>query len=251
MPHFFVPPQNRKGLSFHFGPEESNHLVKVLRKKDGDVVEIFDGEGGVWSASLLDCSNPARVKGRVLENASPPQSKLTLPSISLEIYPALLKGERFDWMLEKLTEIGVSAIHPVVTERTLVILEPGRIATRTERWKKIALSAAKQCGRADLPQVFPPIPFQEARKPSASCDLDLFLWESEEKTSLSEALKKWEASRPSKNSYSVRLFAGPEGGYTMKEAGIAKQSGAAWVLLGENILRAETASIAAASRILL
>ena len=251
MPHFFVPPKNRKGFFFFFDADESNHLVKILRKKSGDVIQIFDGEGRVQSAKILDCSNPARVSGQILEVPGAGGDHAPPPEISLEIYPALLKGERFEWMLEKLTELGVSSIHPVMTERTLIRLKPNQAGPKKRRWEKIVLSAAKQSGRADLPAVFPPVPFADVQRSSPPCDLNLFLWESEEKTTLSEVLKKWEESKPSKNSYTVRLFTGPEGGYTMKEAMFAKRSGAVWVLLGENILRAETASIAAASRILL
>lgn len=252
MPNFFVPRGNIQGKAFFFDETESRHLAKVLRKKEGDSLQIFDGEGSLYPVRLTDCSDPKKVRGEILssfEETNPRLSHLdsARSKISVTLYPAILKGPRFDWLLEKAVELGVLAIRPVFTERTLVKLDAKECLNKKDRWQKIALAAAKQCGRADLPSVDFPQKFETALDSAPKDGERWVLWEREKRTrlsSLAEDLAK------SKKDVVVSLFTGPEGGFSEKEIKLAKVSGTTPVMIGPYVLRAETASMAAISRIL-
>ena len=151
--------------------------------------------------------------------------------------------------IEKLTELSVQEVRPILTERTVVRIKPQDFSGKTRRWEKIAMSAAKQCGRGTFAKVHPPTAFQTAVASLPKNDLNLILWESEEKKSILEALE--DALRTQKTGLRVNLLVGPEGGFSVREADLAQAQGAIPVHLGENILRAETASVAAASFLLL
>ena len=267
MPHFFVPPKNQKGRSFFFDESESRHISRALRKKSGEFVSIFDGQGGVQRAKILDVSNASRVTGEIVGDSSDPDSA-PKPKRILKIYPALIKGPRFEWMIEKLTEMGVASIHPTVTERTVVRIKSEQSESKLKRWKKIALAASKQSGRSDIPDILAPVSFDQAvnsdralseEVPHPWCykgaaqnkeTLDLLLWEGEENLTLSQALSKFTESHPKSENFSIRLFFGPEGGLTIPEVEKAKGHGILTVGLGQNILRAETAAIASAAIVL-
>ncbi|OGR86516.1 MAG: hypothetical protein A3A86_04060 [Elusimicrobia bacterium RIFCSPLOWO2_01_FULL_60_11] len=251
MAHFFVSPSNFKGRRFIFDPAESRHLARVLRKKAGDMIQVFNGEGIVQAAVLLDVSDPERVEGELTDQALPfGRSRLTSKKIaSVSVIPAVLKGPRFDWLIEKLTELSVHEISPILTERTVVRMKPQDFSGKTRRWEKIALAAASQCGRKSSAKVRPPRTFEEALASLPKNDLNLILWESEEKKSISEAIG--DRLQIQRSGIRVNLLVGPEGGFTVREADLAQSKGAVPVHLGEHILRAETAAIAAASFILL
>ncbi len=248
MPNFFVPARNIRGTHFFFDETESRHLLKVLRKKEGDTLQIFDGEGSVYSAKLSDCSDPKKVQGEILESSiNPERSELDFlhSRVTLDIYPAVLKGPRFDWLLEKATELGVSSIHPVATERTLVQVRPEDAVAKLNRWEKIVMSAAKQCGRAQLPAMDPLVSFKSVAVPSAGA-VNVILWEREKKTLLSSVI----SDLPRRGPVRIRLFTGPEGGYAQSEIDLARKAGLMTAALGPHVLRAETAALAAISRIL-
>ncbi len=243
MPHFFVPPKNFKGRQFFFDPSESRHLSRVLRKKPGDLIRVFDGAGTVQDASILDISDAERVTGELSETPALSHRPQAENIQTVNLYPAILKGPRFDWLLEKLTELSVTEIHPLFTARTVIRIPRDEAAEKTRRWEKIILSAAKQCGRKNFAKIFSPLNFEQAVLSLPKDHLNLILWESEEKMSLSAALAR--------NTNPINLLIGPEGGFSVQEADFAISSGVVPVHLGENILRAETAAIAAAARILL
>jgi len=241
--HFFVSPKNFRGRQFFFDPSESRHLAQVLRKKAGDLIRVFNGEGIVSEAKILDASRPERVTGELLRTISTGSRSRKI----INIHPALLKGPRFDWLLEKLTELSVAEIHPILTERTVVRFANEKAAGKIERWEKIILSAAKQCGRETFPRIYPAVSFQKAVSSLPKEDLNLILWEAEEKCSLAEALH----SPKSSATQTINLIVGPEGGLSVQEAQTAILAGAKPVHLGERILRAETAAIAAAAYLIL
>jgi 16S rRNA (uracil1498-N3)-methyltransferase len=240
VPQFYVPPKNIRGGDLFFDPSESRHLSLVLRKQKGDMVQAFDGEGKVFSVRLADCSDPEKVTGAVV------QESILLPTEKkrvLRLYPALFKGPRFEWMLEKAAELGVHSIHPVVTSRTVVKVSEEKAENKTERWEKIVLTAAKQCGRRDLPRVSAPLRWPDALRSVSKEDLNLLLWEGEDQRRIVDVLK--DDQRP------VNLFIGPEGGISVDEKEEAERSGLIPVRLGDTILRAETAAIAASALVLL
>lgn len=176
----------------------------------------------------------------------------------VHLYPALIRSERFEWMLEKATELGVCSIHPIFSKRSVVKFAPSDFERKRSRWKKIALAAAKQSGRKELPRIFFPLNFndaiQQCKREIAPVEcsalaeprlagfhrVNLILWESEEENNLFEFLTDLPL-------IAVNLFVGPEGGFTIEEVTLAKKAGFQSVRIGENILRAETATIAAVS----
>lgn len=253
MPQFFVPRKNIHGRAFSLDETESNHLIRVLRKTEGDAIRIFDGEGRVFPARITDASDPAAVKGELLESwpkelppFSPAEGRRTL----LHIYPALLKGPRFEWLLEKAAELGVHAIRPTVTERTLIRLKSEQIRPKLERWRKILLASAKQCGRQDIPAIEAPSIFEKALGASGE-DPRFILWEREDQRRLSDLVSDVRCANPEASGVPIHLYFGPEGGFADREIIAARARGLITAGLGKDVLRAETAAIAASSLILL
>ena len=138
------------------------------------------------------------------------------PRLRLTLYQALIKAPRFDWVLEKGTEVGVSSFVPVVSSRSVV--RPAEAsASRLERWRRIVTEAAEQSGRSRVPQVSPPVAFADAV--ASAPGLRLLPWENEANATLREALA---AERPPE---AISLFIGPEGGFPMEEVEMARRQG--------------------------
>jgi 16S rRNA (uracil1498-N3)-methyltransferase len=237
MPHTFVPRGNLRGNHFFLNPDESRHLAVVLRKKPGEEVRLFDGENRSYRARLESVS-PERVEGAILE-----ELKASRIAYRLRLFQGMPKGDKLEWILEKGTELGVAEFIPIVTERSVVRVPPERIPTKLERWRKIILAAAGQCGRSDLPEVRAPVSFAEALALCGPGELTVLPWEGEETTALKAALS-------GKKGGTINLFIGPEGGFSIQEVEEARGRGAVTATLGPLILRTETAGIAAAAAVL-
>src|SRR5262249_24407597 len=156
--------------------------------------------------------------------------------VALALLIGLLKGEKMDWVVQKATELGVARVVPVATTHGVVKLDAERAASRRERWTRIAEEAAKQCGRADLPEIAEVSAFAEAV--AAARGWKLLLHEAERGQPLRAALP---ASAPEV----VTVAVGPEGGFAPDEVAAARAAGFAVSGLGPRVLRAETAAIAA------
>ena len=253
MPQFFVPRKNIRGRSFHFDPRESRHIAKVLRRVPGDTLQVFDGEGWAAEARIVDCSRPEQVRGEILEEFPPAVTEASgrPPSrFSLRIYPALIKGPRFEWLIEKATELGVQAIQPVLTRRTVAQPRAPSLEGKVRRWRKIILASAQQCGRRDLPALHDPVDFSAAMSKIGNDQQRVILWEREERLLLSSLIRGL-AGAAGDSPIPIHLFTGPEGGFTVQEHESALKAGFVSAGLGRNILRAETAVLAAASLFLL
>jgi 16S rRNA (uracil1498-N3)-methyltransferase len=240
MPHFYVPPEAVQGERFVLEKEESRHLAKVLRKKPGDPVTLFDGQGRSYEGRIekvfLD-----RVQGRILSQG--PASDVPW---NLRLFQGFPKGDKFDWLLEKMTELGASEIIPVYTERSVPRIPAERLAGRMKRWKKILLAAAKQSGRMRVPGVSLPLPFAEALGLCGHDALILLPWEEEVGTSLQKVLRSVSRA-PGKE---INVLIGPEGGFSSGEVQLARGKGAVPVSLGPLTLRTETAGLAVAAALL-
>jgi 16S rRNA (uracil1498-N3)-methyltransferase len=153
----------------------------------------------------------------------------------------LTKGDKFDFVVEKATELGVQTIVPFTSTYAVPKLDARKIASRTERWRKIALSAAKQCGRTVVPEVLPLCTFPELLIRPSHEGVKLFFWEKEGEQSLDEVYEKHRDAK------AVTLAIGPEGGFSSAEAELARAQGFDSVQLGHRILRAETAAVTALS----
>ena len=234
MPHFYVNPKDIKGKSFVIGNEQFHYLSTVRRFSAGDEINIFDGLGNSYKARI-DNIDRTTMKGTILSSKT-----FVLPKIKVSLYTAIPKGERFDWLIEKAGEIGISKIVPVIYLRSVVKeLSENKI----ERYKKISISASSQSWRADIMPVDKPVKFNEAaEKVSREKDtLNVLPWESEENKKILSLLNE--------NKYvkNINIFIGPEGGFDKTEIDVALKNNFKTVTLGKNILRVETAAIVASS----
>ncbi len=213
----------------HFSEEESKHCVQVLRKKMGDQVQFIDGIGQWYEGRILDAN-----KRQVIVEISARHTGTDHTKFQLHMAVAPLKNmERFEWFLEKATEIGVDEITPLITEHT------ERTKLRYDRLEKIILSAAKQCLRTRLPKINQLIDFED------------FIINHETKTGGVRFIPHCHvANLPHlKNNCpagaNVTVLIGPEGDFSLQEVEVAKAKGFVEVGLGANRLRTETAGIVA------
>jgi 16S rRNA (uracil1498-N3)-methyltransferase len=234
---FYAPPSafDFSEMVVLLDSDEARHLRDVLRLKRGDEAFVFDGEGKEYHCRVAE----QRRDGALLEigeEVERPESPL-----SLTLGVSLLKGEKFDLVVQKATELGVASIVPVVTKFADVrIRNAADGSQRVARWKRIALEAAKQSGRARLPEVSVPTPFAPFIDSSpAQCRL---FFSEREGLGLVEAL-----GQCPKGSQAVAALVGPEGGWADEEIAQARAGGWSIITLGGRTLRAETAAIVVAA----
>jgi 16S rRNA (uracil1498-N3)-methyltransferase len=211
-----------------------HYLVRVRRLGPGDAIELFDG-GGRRATAAIESVSPDRAAVR---RTGAPTADAPAPVRIISLV-ALIKGERMDLAVTKLVELGVATIAPIATERSVVRLDDERAEARRRRFERLASEAARQCGRADVPEIRPVAPFARAIA-TAEAELRLIFSPDPGATGLRRALA---AGAPS----SLCLATGPEGGFTPAELATAAGAGFAIAGLGPRILRAETAAIAAAA----
>ena len=227
MPKFFTKPDYIDGSELKIVGEDVSHISKVLRMSAGDNIIVCDGEGNDYDAVIKSISKTevvAEITGKYVCDAE--------PCVDVTLYQALPKQGKMEYIIQKNTELGINKIVPVYTKRCVV-----KPSDKTERWSKVAESAAKQCGRGIIPQVMPVITFEEAVKQMQEYDLALMPYECEEDNGLKKVLQSSEYK-------SVSIFIGPEGGFDLKEVEYAINSGVKTVTLGKRILRTETAASA-------
>jgi 16S rRNA (uracil1498-N3)-methyltransferase len=227
---FYVPRDSiRDGLAV-LPPSQAHHLRHVLRMGSGDVVEVFDGEGNGYIGTVEVHGADIYIR---MQSSLPDQKS----AISITLAAALIKSAKFEWMLQKTTELGIDEIIPLKTRFSDIQIADSKIDSRLERWNRIVQEASKQCRRFAAPQVRKPMIFREFLeiKEMAACSKFLFYENAE---------SYW---RPDQVLISDRivLCLGPEGGWDKNEVESAKKSGFQNYNLGSRILRAETASIAA------
>ena len=235
---FFVPPGSLRARNVTLGPDLAHRLGRVLRLKRGDRVVLSEGGTREYEVQLTGVS-PYAITGVVLtERQAPPE-----PEATLVLYQSLIRANRFELVLERGTEIGVSRFVPVITARSQVQGNGEPAAARSERWRRIVLEGAEQSGRGRPPRVESPVSFEEAVQQARG--LKLMPFEGERARSLGRYLRGL-TRRPD----AVSLFIGPEGGFEDAEVELAREAGAEIVSLGPRILRSETAGIVASALVL-
>ncbi|MBI4522780.1 MAG: 16S rRNA (uracil(1498)-N(3))-methyltransferase [Deltaproteobacteria bacterium] len=236
MARFFVPRENIHESKAIVRGQELNHLRRALRQKPGDRIIFFDNEG--WEhEGILRSYEHERGEIEILNSFRPGRES----SLQVTLAQALGKGEKMDWVVEKSTELGVASIVPFISRHTVPRPDARKIQARLERWKRIALSATKQCGRTQVPVVLELADFHDLVSGSWDCELKLFLWEREPAHGLAQVREEKTRLK------SLLLVIGPEGGFSPEEVSKALASGFASVRLGQRILRTETAALAALS----
>ena len=229
---FFVPAGTLQAGDVALSGDLAHRLARVLRLRRGDKVVLTDGGEREFEIELTGVSANA-VTGVVTgDRASPPE-----PAVEVVLYQSLIRPNRFEIALEKGTELGVARFVPVVNARSQM---DDASKGRAERWSRLVVEAAEQCGRGRLPAIDPPLPFAEAL--AGAPGVLIVPYEAERANRLADYLRGLPQAPQT-----VSLFIGPEGGYTEDEIALARESGAALVTLGRQVLRSETAGVVAAA----
>ena len=223
-----------EGEKIYIKGETLHYIKNVLRLMPEDMFIGFDGKGLEYTLVIKHINNniiytEIKEKRKIFETES---------DIEIILCIALTKNRIFDRVIEKAAEMGVKRIIPVKTARSIIDIEKENIKYKIIRWKKLLSEGSKISGSAEIPDIISPLSFQDAV--NIKTDYSIFFWE--------------QAETPLKNIFSnikivpelkIKIFIGPEGGFTEEEAEIAKNSGAFIVSLGKRILRVETAAIVA------
>lgn len=238
MHRFFVPAELFLTSEISLPKDTSQQICRVLRLKSGSEIMLLDGQGFEYPARLSEVSE-SRCTAAVLSKQTAQGEPLT--QITLLI--GLTQREKFELILQKCTEIGVTTFVPMVTTRTL-IQKTSDVEDKTPRWTKILQEAAEQSHRGRIPALLPALKYTDALTKSKTDDsLKLILWEDEANHSIKQQLREFKAKQ-------VSLIIGPEGGLSAEEVELAKASGYIPVSLGKRILRMETAAIHTAGVVL-
>jgi len=223
--------------------DNSHYISQVLRMKEGEELTVVLG-GGVEALCEVDSVSKNSVTLKIKDTCT----SVSEPPFRITLYQSVSKGERMELTIQKCVELGVTKIVPVFSSRCVVRPdEPKKQKSKTERWQKIALEAARQSGRGIIPEVTEPLTFKNAVKAAnESADIVLFPWEEEHGLTLKEALASVNKDEISE----IAVFIGPEGGFEDGEADAARENGAKPVTLGKRILRTETAGPAVLAMLL-
>jgi 16S rRNA (uracil1498-N3)-methyltransferase len=232
MNRFFISPNCFDLTIVKFDKITSHQIHKVLRLKSGDKVIALDGSGMEFTVELNHISNDQCI-GKILSS----QDSKAEPKVNLTLLVGLTQRDKFEWVLQKCTEIGATAFTPVITSRSLV-QDIRSAEQKIIRWQSILKEAAEQSGRGVMP-----ILNLQALEQLRSHELGMVAYEGENKEPLKKAIRKFSGKN-------LGIMIGPEGGLSMDEVQRAKQSGLIIVSLGPRILRMETAAVVAAALIL-
>ncbi|MGZ3627830.1 MAG: 16S rRNA (uracil(1498)-N(3))-methyltransferase [Ktedonobacteraceae bacterium] len=267
MHRFFVPPELVKITSIEVPlPKELAHQVRdVIRLDVGEQLLLLDNSGDEVLANVARI-NKASVEVYLLERRPGKRE----PAVRIILCQGMLKSTRFEWILEKGTELGVSVFSPIICRRSMAGLE-GTGSSKIQRWQRIIQEAAEQSGRSRLPELLPLRSLVDALSDISQDTLAIMPWEEEHALTLHDALNSTNRStrnvgatlavarssqspatiaRSSQMPTTIVLFIGPEGGLTAEEVALAQKHGVQVVTLGTRILRAETAAIATVANIM-
>lgn len=228
MTRFHVRPEAVTGDRVTFDAEETRHLARVLRLRPGTVVRTVDGRGHELTVRLTRIGPrlaEGDVIGRGVQSSESP--------LDLTLVQGIPKGEKLEVIIRMATELGVARVIPLIGERTIARTDPTRGSSRVARWQRVAKEAAKQSGRAVIPEVRPPVALAEWLAEPRGPGLFLCLWE--------RALTPVASVLPDGPVERAILVVGPEGGFAEREVSTLRSAGAIVAGLGPRILRSETA----------
>jgi 16S rRNA (uracil1498-N3)-methyltransferase len=238
MHRFFVNIDSFDDDTVVLSADQAHQLLKVLRMKVGARIIVLDDRG--WEYVLeLDRIERRHASGKIIEK----RPAAAEPDLQITVYQGLMKGDRFSWVLQKCTEIGVRRLVPVITRRTS-IQDPSRVGpNRLARWRRIIVEAAEQSKRGRIPALGPVMSFAHALEEIEAGQLSLIPWEMASEPNLRTVLQSATPSR-------CALFIGPEGGFERDELAQAREKGVIPITLGPRILRTETAAVVASALLL-
>ncbi|MBP5165647.1 MAG: 16S rRNA (uracil(1498)-N(3))-methyltransferase [Oscillospiraceae bacterium] len=234
MPKFFIAASNIFGGMAYIEGKDAEHL-RVLRLKRGEKLIVCDGEGNDYECRLTS-SGPEGAEAEIIR-VIPSRSE---PDVFAQVYAAFPKGDKAETIVQKSVELGASRIVFFRSERCVSRPDAAAIIKKLERWNKISEEAAKQCGRASIPEVGIEQSFETMLEHASQAQLGLFFWEEEHLRSMKKTLEA-----AGDGITSVSIVTGPEGGFEKHEADTAEKAGLIPVSLGKRILRCETAPLCA------
>ena len=242
MPRFYIPPDQWNLDALALESEEAHHCDNVLRMAVGDRVTAFNGQGAEASAEIVEI-NGMRVGLKTISS-----QKSAPLAVRVALGQAVPKGKNMDLIVQKATELGAAAVHPLLSERSVIRLHAEEACKKQEKWHRVALEACKQSGQNWLPEVTGPQTPAEYFAGRFKDDYDLKLVASLEPDArgLREILAEYEESNRRRPVSTVVLI-GPEGDFTPSEMNAAKAAGCLPLALGPIVLRTETAAIHALS----
>lgn len=229
MHRFYVTEEQLVGGCVRFNPAQVRQIIRVLRMGVGSRVLAFNGSGQEWEVEI-ETSSPREVVGRIVAEVSRARES----PLRIVLLQGLLKGDKMDYLIQKVTEMGVAEVVLLSTRRT-VAQGSGKVA----RWSRIAIEAAEQSGRLTIPRLTGPYRLEEEYIARPAAGAAIVLWEGERVGTFAGLLDR--ASPPEE----IRMLVGPEGGLEADEVGLLREKGFVPVSLGPRTLRAETAAVAA------
>lgn len=235
MRRIFIP--GRLQENFYIEGPDAHHLSHVMRSKPGDRIVIADNDGHVAECEMTAFSAD-RIEAKLVRYIN----QVTESPVEIILAQCLPKGDKLELIAQKATELGVNTLVPLVSDNCVVKYDAKKAQAKRDKWQKVANEAGKQCSRDVLPEVQPVQALKEWLK-AAAADDDLAVcmcYENEEQTGMTEFLRSLPVS-----ARRIAAVVGPEGGFSLSEAALAKECGISSVSLGPRILRAETAAIAA------
>lgn len=237
MIRFFVDPAQLNDDFVVLTGENANH-AKVLRIKTGDQAVLCDGQGNECICTVSDVTT-----GQVCLVVNSREASSTEAKVRASVYMAFAKGDKLEHVIQKATELGAYEIVAFPTNRCVSKPDQKSLGKKLERWQKIAVSAAQQCGRGVVPSVIALDSYAEAIERAKKADVAILFYENERATTLRAVLNE-------KTYNSVSLLTGPEGGLEQEEVSRAMEAGLHVCTLGNRILRCETAPLCALSAVM-
>lgn len=237
MPRFFVRQNRIFDDSISIIGDDAHHIARSLRMAVGEEITVCDMQGIEYQCLIESFKEDNEVIVKIISQKNSENE----PPIFITLFQALPKGDKFDTIIQKAVECGVSKIVPFQSERCIVKIKNDAEEKKRERRQKISFEAAKQCGRSVIPEIADSVSFENAVLEAAESDVALFCYENDGTKPLGEILKEIFQNKreyPQK----IAIIIGSEGGFSVKEAEFAKNNGLILTGLGKRILRTETAS---------
>ena len=233
MPRFFVKTNQINNDNIDIIGEDVKHIKNVLRKQIGDKVEVCNQDTGDSYKCEIKNFSEDEIKTNIIEKLKNIQEK-----VQVDIYQGLPKSDKMELIIQKSVELGANAIIPVNMKRCVVKLEGKDEAKKTDRWQKIAESAAKQCGRSFIPKVKNLIKVKDICNLINEYDAIIVAYENEKENTLKSELQKLDSAN-----LKIGIVIGPEGGLEESDIKLLRENGARIVTLGNRILRTETVAL--------
>ena len=231
MPRFFLDKEFLSGATAVITGEDAAHIAFSLRMAAGERVTLCDGEGYDYHGIIESVS-----KDTVTVSLTEKIPSVSEPPYAIRLYQCLPKGEKFESIIQKAVESGVTEIIPVQSSRCIALMKDSAAEKKLLRFNRIAKEAAKQSGRGALPKVLPPVRFKDAVKAMGESEIAFLCYENEEGLTLKGLLEGKDTPA------SLAFLVGPEGGLSAEEVVLAREAGIPAVSLGNRILRTETAA---------